>query len=386
MRKNKGILSQLESTNFIPKPNEIFVGRVRYCLLDDKTKPNIFEKFDGWSSIGGVFFNNIEHPNPSEDFTKDNFALPLYPNNKVYPLENELIYIISLSNNSSHTADLSVSNNSYYYFQPINLWNSSHHNASPDPLSKSEFKLGDTFKEKSNIKNLQPFEGDIIYEGRWGQSIRLGSTTKKSKVVNNWSSNGEDGDPITIIRNEQRVETNKSLNYQIEDINEDPSSIYITSSQILPIRVSSSNYDSYNNQPISPNQYGGRQIIFNSDRLLFNSKRDSILFSAFKSINLNSLESVNIDTKETILNSKKILLGSKQATEPLILGDKFLDDLQQLLTQLIALSTSLQSPIGTPTPYVPNITITSPAVQTSEMAKKMLKNIQNYKSKVSKTK
>ena len=387
----------------------IFTGRVRYCMLDDKTYPNVFKNFGEWSSIGGIFFSKINAPNPNKDFSTDNFAKPLFPNNKTFPLINEIVYIIALPNSNIQS---NVGSLDYYYFQPVNIWNSTHHNAIPDPINNTslppsqqqdyqqtsggtvrrvtdggtEINLGKTFKEKINIKNIQPFEGDIINEGRWGQSFRFGSTVNNSAIPNPWSRTGNNGDPILILRNGQYSDGKDPWIPQVEDINKDISPIYATSTQNIPIQVSSKNYNSYNNAPTSPDKFAGEQIILNSGRLLFNTKTDSILFSSKKTINLNSVESVNIDSPTFIANSKNIFLGDKNATEPVILGDTFLNDLRQLLTQLITLSTALQSPIGTPGPSAPNLIIAGPAQAMVINAQNMLNRINNYKSKVSKTK
>ena len=396
-----------QSSNSFSK--DVFVGRVKYCMLDNKTYPNVFKNFGEWSSIGGIFFQRVNAPNPDKDFTTDNFALPLFPNNKVFPLENEIVYLIALPNNDVQS---NVSSLSYYYFQPINLWNSNHHNAIPDPINDSsipasqqrdyqqtsigavrkvtdggtEIKLGNTFKEKINIKNIQPYEGDVVYEGRWGQSLRLGSTVNNSPIPNPWSRVGNNGDPLLILRTGQYADGKDPWIPQVEDINKDISSIYATSTQNIPIEVSSKNYNSYKSAPTSPDKFAGEQIILNSGRLLFNTKTDSILFSSKKTINLNSVESINIDSPTFVVNSKNIFLGDKNATEPVILGDTFLRDLKQLLTQLITLSTALQSPIGTPGPSAPNLIIAGPAQAMVTNANNMLNRINNYKSKVSKTK
>ena len=387
----------------------IFTGRVRYCMLDDKTYPNVFKNFGEWSSIGGIFFSKINAPNPNKDFSTDNFAKPLFPNNKTFPLINEIVYIIALPNSNIQS---NVGSLDYYYFQPINIWNSTHHNAIPDPINNSslppsqqqdyqqtsggtvrrvtdggtEIDLGKTFKEKINIKNIQPFEGDIINEGRWGQSFRFGSTVNNSAIPNPWSRTGNNGDPILILRNGQYSDGKDPWIPQVEDINKDISPIYATSTQNIPIQVSSKNYNSYNNAPTSPDKFAGEQIILNSGRLLFNTKTDSILFSSKKTINLNSVEGVNVDSPRFVVNSKNIFLGDKNATEPVILGNTFLNDLRQLLTQLITLSTALQSPIGTPGPSAPNLIIAGPAQAMVTNAQNMLNRINNYKSKVSKTK
>ena len=387
----------------------IFTGRVRYCMLDDKTYPNVFKNFGEWSSIGGIFFSKINAPNPNKDFSTDNFAKPLFPNNKTFPLINEIVYIIALPNSNIQS---NVGSLDYYYFQPVNIWNSTHHNAIPDPINNSslppsqqqdyqqtsggtvrrvtdggtEIDLGKTFKEKINIKNIQPFEGDIINEGRWGQSFRFGSTVNNSAIPNPWSRTGNNGDPILILRNGQYSDGKDPWIPQVEDINKDISPIYATSTQNIPIQVSSKNYNSYNNAPTSPDKFAGEQIILNSGRLLFNTKTDSILFSSKKTINLNSVESINIDSPTFIANSKNIFLGDKNATEPVILGDTFLNDFQQLLIQLITLSIALQTPIGTPGPSAPNVLIAGPAQDVLTNAQNMFNRINNYKSKVSKTK
>jgi hypothetical protein len=396
-----------QSSNSFSK--DVFVGRVKYCMLDNKTYPNVFKNFGEWSSIGGIFFQRVNASNPDKDFTTDNFALPLFPNNKVFPLENEIVYLIALPNNDVQS---NVSSLSYYYFQPINLWNSNHHNAIPDPINDSsipasqqrdyqqtsigavrkvtdggtEIKLGNTFKEKINIKNIQPYEGDVVYEGRWGQSLRLGSTVNNSPIPNPWSRVGNNGDPLLILRTGQYADGKDPWIPQVEDINKDISSIYATSTQNIPIEVSSKNYNSYKSAPTSPDKFTGEQIILNSGRLLFNTKTDSILLSSKQTINLNAINSVNIDSPTFTINSKNIFLGDKNATEPVILGDTFLRDLKQLLIQLITLSTALQSPIGTPGPSAPNLIIAGPAQAMVTNANNMLNRINNYKSKVSKTK
>ena len=95
--------------------------------------------------------------------------------------------------------------------------------------------------------------------------------------------------------------------------------------------------------PAQPNVYQGKQIVINSDRVLFNAKNDSILLFADKSIGLNTQGSVNIDNKGLfVINSKsEIYLGLKQGkvpTEPALLGDKtdaYLQDMLNLIQDLV---------------------------------------------------
>ena len=95
--------------------------------------------------------------------------------------------------------------------------------------------------------------------------------------------------------------------------------------------------------PAQPNIYQGKQIVINSDRVLFNAKNDSILLFADKSIGLNTQGSVNIDNKGLfVVNSKdEIYLGlklGKVPTEPALLGNKtdaYLQDMLNLIQDLV---------------------------------------------------
>lgn len=89
--------------------------------------------------------------------------------------------------------------------------------------------------------------------------------------------------------------------------------------------------------PTTPSEYSEPQIIFQSDRILLNAKDDSVLLFGDKAIILTSRGNTHIDSKGTIiLNStqdKKIQLG-RDATEPLLLGNKTITELNTFLTQL----------------------------------------------------
>ena len=301
-------------------------------------------------------------------------ASPISSNAKNYPLINEVVFIISgptgkYSSNSSEVK--------YYYLTSLNLWNNPNTNPTPSPytnispqsenktLSEIElgspnrsgkvdtnpFKPGTYFTEKNNIFPLYPFEGDYIVEGRFGNSLRFGSTDISSSIsLNNWSNIPNNGDPITILRNGQNTTlTGSAQSTTIEEINKDLSSIYLTSTQQLPIEVSSQNdYLSYGEEkPIAPNQYSGAQVVLNSGRLLFNSTQDNIMLSSRKSINLNSIEGINMDTPGSIiLESSQVLLGSREAEESVLLGDSTVDLLQSLISDLSSLLKIMGSQIG----------------------------------------
>ena len=352
---NDFLTNLAQSTN-----NIITIARVKDILLDDSDK-NKFNSLGEWNGLGIIQYESID----KRVQNISGFAKPIDSNIKKYPLVNELVYIILAPNTD-------LGNNPYsinaYYINTINLWNHPHHNGYPDnsnelpPSQKkdytqtqagsvrrvtdnsTEINLGKTFKERANIHPLLPFEGDTILEGRWGNSIRLGSTV--NGTPNNWSSTGENGDPITIIRNGQGDQTKEGWIPTTENITLDLSSIYLTSTQNIPITVSSDSYVSYNDKvaPTSPNKYSGAQIILDSGRLVFNAHLDHILLSSAKSINFNALESVNIDTKKFITQADKIFLGKEDlANQPLMLGNNTVDLLKNLTSVVKELTNTLKT-------------------------------------------
>jgi hypothetical protein len=380
--ENLGINTTPDSIPF----EQFKIARVVDIILDE-THPLFNPIYGGWDSIGTIFYQDLNIPLPTDSHIRQSpsgsvsilpFARPFYSNIKQYPLINEVVLMVnSINVDSREIVSNDASGPLYYYIANLNVWgNNQHQNALPQELysntlpttqqktyeqaslgstskissnDSNNISLGNTFEPRSDIHPLRPFEGDIIYEGRWGNSVRFGSTVKDTP--NNWSTTGSNGDPITIIRNGQGERSPKGYINIVEDINIDDSSIYLTSTQQVPIEVSSiNNYDSYqSNPPTQPNQYAGEQVILNSGRLVFNTTADHLLLSSKKSINLNAVESINFDTTgNVILSSNKVFLGSKDAPEPVLLGDSTVTLLRTLLIELAELTNTLSTQIGVP--------------------------------------
>jgi hypothetical protein len=381
--------------------NLITAVRVKSIVLND-THPR-FKEVGEWNGLGTIEFDSIETPNlfPNTIFP---LARPISPNLKNLPLVNEVVYLIALPNTG---IGQSTTSKTSYYISTVGIWNHPHHNGYPvnaniPPTSQqkdytqtqvgsvrrvtdksTEIFLGNTFKERSNIHPLLPFEGDVIEEGRWGNSIRLGSTVKNNP--NNWSSTGTNGDPILIFRNGQSIKANDKGWLPItENINDDLSSLYLTSTQTIPLNVSSNNYLSYNTAPESINKYSGAQLLINSGRIVLNSNKDHLLLSAIKSINLNAINSVNIDTPTVIIQSNEVYIGSKSATEPVLLGNSTINLLKQLTSNLKTFmdvcSTLISAPAGAP--LVP---LNATAAQLSTTLELINQNLDNIASKSVKT-
>ena len=114
-------------------------------------------------------------------------------------------------------------------------------------------------------------------------------------------------------------------------------------------------------------------------------KGPSISFNISSTLFLGSNSSLNFSTKNYIVDSPNIKLGSN-ATEPLILGNKFLTNLNAIMTSLNALCVSLAAstvwPVGVSVPNAPEV------VTSNDLIAKIatfVGQIESYKSTVSKT-
>lgn len=382
-------------------------GRVVDIILDD-THPN-FEELGEWNGIGTIKFELIDFQ--TSDIKSTTTAKPFFPQFKTYPLVNELVYLIKLPN-----SDIGGQTNSesYYYLNSISIWNHPHHNAYPNLIKETELspsqqkdyqdieggsirrvtdesteiqlnspEIGGTFTEKPNIHPILPFAGDNIMEGRFGNSLRLGNTSKSKSILykNNWSGAGQNGDPITILRNGQPLDISEEGWFPIiENINKDLSSIYLTSYQSIPISSDFTSYPALSTSPISLGAYNKPQVIINSGRLVFNSNTDSIILNSKKSISLSSIEDIGFYSKNgnVTLNGKNIRIGDINAEQSLVLGDTFMEQFKQLLTSLGLLMDSLaQEPTLGPASLS--------AQNTKSILDSLIDQIPNFLSKISKT-
>ena len=296
---------------------------------------------------------------------------PLDPNNKNYPLVNETVVVVALANKDFQN---NYNRLTFYYLNTINLWNNQQANPIPSPQqnilpntqnkgyiqvestnnpnkpsqgSNTVFSPGYYFNSDIIANPTYPYEGDYIIDGRFGNSIRFGNTVPNGTtfVNNNWSSGSQTilGNPITILTNQKHTQQ-PSYNSITEDINLDGSSIYLTSTQKIPLEASSTSYSSYSsNPPIKPNEYSGKQLILNSGRLIFNSTEDHILLSSIKTVNINAINGFNVDSPQSVIQSNSVLLGGINAVEPVLKGDTTINILVDLVNQLQALTIALQT-------------------------------------------
>ena len=229
------------------------IGRVRSIVMSpfigNTNKPD--PEYKSSADIGKIKFELLYVPiNLLKNQNNTESAWPIFSFIKQYPLINEIVLITS---GPAEGLNDSADATQFFYFPSFSLWNHPNHSAFPNMKEYSQYlqqatnkpgysgtsntdsenlPLGITFYENGNVRNMKPFEGDILLESRFGQSIRFGSTVSSMKKFNTWSNSGNNGDPITMIVNGQGE--NRVLGKfdpTVENINRDKSSIYLTSGQ-----------------------------------------------------------------------------------------------------------------------------------------------------------
>lgn len=209
-------------------PEHKDILRVQDIILDE-SHPR-YRECGGPDSIGTILYTHIDEPTP-ENLSQCDTAKPLHTSIAIYPIAGEIVYrMYAPASNYNMTGKL-IS----YYLAPHSILRDPNNNSLPNALDHDDkFYQGQYFKENETIRPLRPFEGDLIIEGRFGNSIRFGSTTDitKHNKFNRWSTGGKIGDPITIIRNGQFRNPDKPP-YEgiVETLKADHSSIYLCSNQ-----------------------------------------------------------------------------------------------------------------------------------------------------------
>lgn len=267
-------------------------GTVENIVLDDKDSEKLYKIYVATTT--GLTGNTIE-------------AYPLDMTSKKIPVIGEQVMVVLGSNADASSQKRSSTRN--YYISTVGIQSNINHNALPKLNSKSSVGLGNIdgafagvsaqssvdsphdfgngFVELKNLSQLQPYLGDVIFEGRFGQSIRFGYTPRNTKRTNSlvsgatiepsWTSPRPEA-PITIIRN--GVGFSRGYNkFIVEDINRDDSSLYLTSQQKLQIKTRP-----FSVGVVPSGIYQNPQAVLNSDRVLINSKKDSVLISGEKGV------------------------------------------------------------------------------------------------------
>lgn len=303
---------------------------------------------DGYN-VGAVKFRflNSNFYRPDESL---NWAFPVDSNISEYPLINEIVYVFQALNRFYYMKKFNVANRptTQPFFglndeaQPAetsseNIKNIRSAQASPvKPSTAKPAKLGKYFKDLPTIQRLKHLEGDLVFEGRSGQSIRFGTSwldgTTNDVTKKPFKSSTTDQSPNLLMRIGPSASGARTVpgpfGLTVEDINADASSIWMVSDQIVPLRMATKDSKIHALSTTAfPKTLSDNQIIINSDRIVLNSKKDKLIGSSANGIHWMTLQdyTTDVDGNHTTWTNK-------------IRADRVLEDWRLVVGKTLTLS------------------------------------------------
>ena len=221
----------------------------------------------------------------------------------------------------------------WYYLNPVNIRfniteNKSYSNSSDKLYPPTKDEEFENQTKQIDIVPLQPYVGDILLEGRWGNTMRLGSTSKYNSKIYSveqpWKGKKE-SDSIIILSNSKETKprsgNDDSKKFRIENIEEDRSCLYLTTTQKLTnFKLGTKNKKNPLSKFKSESEFQTSQFIGVADRVVLQAKTDVVVLDSPKAIVLNT--------------TGYIKFGNDKADQPLVHGRILYQILQKILNQL----------------------------------------------------
>jgi|TARA_B100001964_G_scaffold210858_1_gene245641 hypothetical protein len=309
-RKTYNFMKKMQKT---PEFYELEPAEVMQVLFEDDDLPDGPEGKD-YSYFGAITARPVVS---GRDLPGDNNLLdpirPLEPNIKDYPIPGEYVIVVK------YFGDPEDYFSGMYYTQKLNLFNSVNSNSFPG-LAKiwspfvedfSDFTVG-KFKKEDSIRQVKAKLGDVVLHGRQGQSINFSSGDWEKTTPNIKIKAGQLTDRDKFLVDVSYLdEFQKPVE---EDINADGSSIWMTTDEEVDLNTGLSNATDHRNMSKVHEdkgaQDGGKQVIINSDRIIFNSKQNEIFGYAANGIGWSTKWSFTVDADRRVnLNSPDVQIG-----------------------------------------------------------------------------
>jgi hypothetical protein len=346
-----------EISDISPDFYQMEVAEVIEIHLHEKYMPQIGtiegETEPEWSKYGAIIARMTISAMGDASMVE---AYPLEANIKEYPLPGELVIIVE------YTGKM-------FYTQKLNLFNSISRNSFSGYSANKQKTISHytpgIFKRDDNIREVQSQQGDITFNGRFGQSIRFGSNiTKEFNPAGPIEGTGLRNSPNILIKAGQshpmsgssdradwtKFEYNDYRRRPVmEDLNEDGSSIWITTNQGTNLNYSGAPLKDYVHDELDKGEFkdvkklGGNQIILNSDRISFNTKKNSVLINSTRNIALSAAYDIGLEVAPP---HGKIKLGTMDANQPVLGGNQTMVLISDLCDIVDKFATSLIAAVG----------------------------------------
>jgi hypothetical protein len=296
--------------------------------------------------------SHIKSDDVNIDSTITERYYPLMRGTNETPVKGDPVLLTNIAGVNYYFGVLNTSNNANFNIDHIDTFNKKMSSGqSGKPTNRDKLGLSKNYKMSNlvrfqklyndeldnptgNKKAKNDIHGDMMFEGRHGNCIRIGSRNEEDLI---FISNGQP--PSNIVETTSvgslfaviesgTLHQHFKWNQKVDDDN----IVY------EPFVISSDNESLENKRPMGHEvynyDYNTNQILITSDKLTFNSRSDNIFLSSFNDIHIGTGNKLTINTnKETIIEASNIYLG-KQAlgqTEPVVLGRTLVDILTNMI-------------------------------------------------------
>lgn len=329
-----------ELIQFFPEFYELEPAEIIKIYLDEEDLPYIGETEDrDWSYYGWALVRMAISSKNEEDYIN---VSPLNSNIKEYPLPGEIVIVVEYFGK-------------YYYTQKINLSNSVNINSNKGlskwTLNENEIKHEiKSFNYDSDIAQVKAEEGDIIFNGRFGQSIKFGSNIKEI-IDENGDLDPDTGipqSPNVLIRTGQGEVSIEKKKPVTENIDLDGSSLWMTTNQKVSLNFSNNKTPGFYSNSLR-NNLTGNQIVLNSDKIIFNARNNEISLTSSHFISLSANDNIGLEVPNDIGN---VQLGDAKANQPVLGGDLTMELFEKLIGYLIEFANGIKGAQGSVVDFV----------------------------------
>ena len=355
---------------------EVFKGVVTDVILDE-TNPLVTEGIVGLGKVGHISFIPMNKGSVEGD-GGDNFAAPMDKNFNTLPIKNEKVDIFNTKtgyfyrrSNDNITPNIDTSptliSDFFKRFEEKENSKDDYQSTSNTGIankstsdSGEDNKLGEVFEDKQNdIHPLRYYEGDSLIESRFGQSLRFSGYNNEEGTLS----------PTIILRNRENDVSQNDTEFgstTTEDVNRDGSTIVLSSADykldFQPGVIDDGGSSNFEQKPNSfddyPSELIGDQILINSGRIILSAKDSEMIFYSKGNYGFISDSTLSIDNKGGMIvntdddvlyitngsnytietETGEIHLGNGGSEEPLVLGDTLVELLNELCTELQAMT------------------------------------------------
>lgn len=343
-----------------------------YEIILDENHPDAKNETNPVSLIGAIKFRYSD--DSASDDKNLSVAFPFDKNIKSLPVKNETVEIYKGNGGSTFYRrigqEVTPNSNSdksaitKHYGNTAKLANKKddYGRVSETGIAKTNVKetiqldgYGKYFKPEKGIHKLKLYEGDLLIESRFGQSIRFSGYNNKQNTFS----------PTFIIRNsESEITRKKPITESVEEnVNLDGSIIALTSKDyeldFKPGTVNETGISDFKTKPTSfvgyPQKLNGDQMLLNSGRIIISAKNAEMIFYSKKNYGFISDGGLSIDNAggidisvgnniSVITNDRdvafftgngSIFLGNT-ALEPMVKGQQLVDILSEIIDAIVA--------------------------------------------------